>query len=69
MNIQYVNFLEKLKNFYADLSGKIYSTYKDKVENMYISPVSIYMALSLTIECSNNTTRQIIHQTIYKVKR
>ena len=57
---EYINFLNKLESFYADLSTKTYDAFKDETDNMCISPVSIYMALALTIECSNNNTRQEI---------
>ena len=47
-------FLEKLDIFSAKLTHEVY-----KVENgnYCISPVSIYMALSIAIECANNETR------------
>lgn len=57
---EYLNFLNKLKGFYSELTANTYSTFKDETDNMCISPVSIYMALALTIECANNTTRQEI---------
>ena len=56
----YINFINKLESFYAKLSANTYTTFKDETDNMCISPVSIYMALALTIECSDNNTRQEI---------
>ena len=53
----YINFINKLESFYAKLSANTYTTFKDETDNMCISPVSIYMALALTIECSDNNTR------------
>lgn len=56
-NEDYVAFLNKLETFYAKLSEELYLEYGLKYDNMCISPVSIYMALALTIECSNANTR------------
>ena len=56
----YINFINKLESFYAKLSANTYTAFKDETDNMCVSPVSIYMALALTIECSNNNTRQEI---------
>ena len=36
---EYINFLNKLESFYADLSTKTYDVFKDETDNMCISPV------------------------------
>ena len=47
-------FEEKIKTFSNRLSEKLYK----KSENNYvISPISIYMALAMAIECANDTTK------------
>ncbi len=56
----YVNFLNKLDDFYSELSEELYLAYGTKHENIAVSPVSIYMALALTIECANGETRNQI---------
>ncbi len=53
----YVTFLKKLDTFYASLSEELYNEYGKKYSNICVSPVSIYMALALTIECSAENTR------------
>ena len=53
----YVNFLKKLDKFYASLSEEIYLEFGEQYENIAISPVSIYMALALVIECADQNTR------------
>ena len=50
---------KKINKFNYDLLNKLYT--QDE-SNVAISPVSIYMALSLAAECANNDTRdEIIH--------
>lgn len=56
----YINYLNKLKTFYSTLSSDIYSEFGDDYSNICISPISIYMALSLVVECTNSNTRQEI---------
>lgn len=55
----FVEFLGKIDTFAAKLSDKIYhSKEKYKDMNYTVSPLSIYMALAMAIECSNSVTRQ-----------
>ena len=52
-------FLNKIDTFAAKLSAKIYHSkeqYKDM--NYAVSPLSIYMALAMAIDCANEITRQ-----------
>lgn len=51
------NFLEKLNMFSANLSEGIYEQYNEN-ENYIISPISIYMALAMCVEASNQNTRE-----------
>lgn len=53
----YVNFLNKLNNFQANLSEELYLEFGEKYENICVSPASIYMALALVTECANENTR------------
>lgn len=55
----FIEFLNKIDSFAAKLSAKIYH-YKEEYKNTNytVSPLSIYMALAMAIDCSNNTTRQ-----------
>lgn len=55
----YNEFKEKLVEFSAALTDKIYKEYGQN-ENIVISPISIYMALALACECANGETRQEI---------
>ena len=55
----YKEFLDKLDGFAAKLTYEIYSD-SDKENNMCISPVSVYMALALAIECAGGETRDEI---------
>ena len=50
-------FLLKLSSFSSKLSFE-YNDYFDVDDNFVISPISIYMALSMVVECANNDTRQ-----------
>ncbi len=54
---EYQAFLDKLDLFAAKLTNAVYAT-SDKGTNLAISPVSVYMALSLATECANGNTRQ-----------
>ena len=58
VNQGYLDFCTKLSTFSADLSGKYFKNGNKISENISISPLSIYMALSLATECTNNNTRQ-----------
>lgn len=49
-------FLEKLDAFAAKLTYEVYAD-SDKQTNVCISPVSVYMALALTVECTDGTSR------------
>ena len=55
----FIEFLNKIDSFAAKLSAKIYH-YKEEYKNTNytVSPLSIYVALAMAIDCSNNTTRQ-----------
>ena len=56
---KFLEFLGKIDTFAAKLSSKIYH-YKEQYQNMNytVSPLSIYMALAMAIDCSNEITRQ-----------
>lgn len=49
-------FRAKAENFAADFAAYAYDTRKDE-SNFAVSPVSVYMALSLAAECADGTTR------------
>ena len=53
------SFLDKLDLFAAKLTYELYSE-AEGYENLAISPVSVYMALALAVECSNGETRDEI---------
>ena len=55
----YKEFIDKLDRFAAKLTYEVYSD-SDKQSNICISPVSVYMALALSIECGNGETRDEI---------
>lgn len=55
----YKTFLGKIQSFYARLTDKLVAKYGQS-ENVVISPLSVYMALSLAIECAVGETRQEI---------
>ena len=55
----YMAFLEKLDAFAAKLTHEVYSD-SEKQTNLCISPVSVYMALALAVECTDGTTRDEI---------
>ena len=56
---EYKAFLEKLQTFASRLTDKVTAKYGQS-DNMVISPISVYMALSLACECSVGETRQEI---------
>ena len=53
----YINFLNKLNVFQANLSEELYLEFGTKYDNICVSPASIYMALALAVECSDLNTR------------
>lgn len=56
---EYKSFSDKVKDFSANLTSKIYNSLDKSVQqNDCISPVSIYMALAMAAECADNNTRQ-----------
>lgn len=55
----YKVFLDKLVAFSAELTDKICERYSES-ENVVISPLSVYMALSLACECATGETRKEI---------
>ena len=50
----YLTFKKKLENFSFQLTEALYQESKG---NFVVSPVSIYMALAMCVECSNNGTK------------
>ena len=54
---EYEIFLNKLSVFGADFTQKYYDYYEVD-NNLAVSPISLYMALSLAIECANGDTRE-----------
>ncbi|MBQ8293378.1 MAG: hypothetical protein IJX78_06255 [Bacilli bacterium] len=60
----YVNFKNKLDSFYAKFSEETYKYFGSNNTNLCVSPVSVYMALALTIECSSGETRNEILEAI-----
>ena len=57
MDNEYLVFLDKLELFAAKLTYEVYSD-SNKQTNVCISPLSVYMALALAIECTNGETRE-----------
>ena len=55
----YKSFLEKIQSFSARLTAEMTEKYGEN-DNFVISPISVYMALSLACECAANETRQEI---------
>lgn len=53
----YKDFKDALSSFSADLSDKFFESDDSENQNISISPLSIYMALSLAVECTSGTTR------------
>ncbi len=58
-DVGYQAFLSKVRIFSAKLTESYHKSYREEL-NTAISPLSLYMALSLTMECANNDTRQEI---------
>ncbi len=56
---EYKTFLAKLEGFSARLSEKLCAEF-GKEGNIVVSPISVYMALSLACECAEGETRQEI---------
>ena len=54
---EYQNFITKLEVFCAKLTSSIYKT-TNKDENLCVSPVSVYMALAMTIASSTGEAKQ-----------
>lgn len=54
----FVNFLNKLNVFQSSLSEELYIEFGSEYDNICVSPASIYMALALVVECSNENTRE-----------
>lgn len=52
----FIAFRDKVEEFSCRLAPSVYETY-NKDGNFAVSPVSVYMALSLAAECSNGETR------------
>ena len=52
----FLAFLDKLDAFAAKLTAEVYAD-SDKQTNVCISPVSVYMALALTVECTEGDSR------------
>ena len=57
---QYQLFSDKLNSFSSKLSADSVNLYNLGKENFSVSPLSLYMALALVVECSNGNTRQEI---------
>ena len=55
----YKSFENSVKNFAAEFAGYAYADYK-KQQNFAVSPISVYMALSLAAECASGDTRSEI---------
>ena len=60
MDSEYLEFLEKLNIFSNKISEAVYKQYASPIDNYAISPVSIYMALAMCVECSSSETREEI---------
>ncbi len=55
-NDGFVKFKDKTEQFAAKFAAAVYEGYKSE-ENFTVSPVSVFMALSLAAECANGDTR------------
>ncbi len=64
MEAGYLGFLTKLSGFSSELSAALYkklgAEQNMQDENICFSPVSVYMALALAVECSGGETREEI---------
>ncbi len=56
---QYVQFKAAVENFASQFAADAYADY-GKYDNFAVSPVSVYMALSLVAECTDGATRNEI---------
>lgn len=56
MNLNIEEFIDKLDIFSSKLTVSLYNN-SDKNTNICISPISVYMALSMAIECASGETR------------
>ena len=56
----YEAFVDKLAAFSARLTDAVVDRYGDNDDNIVISPVSVYMALALAVECTEGETRDEI---------
>lgn len=56
---EYKAFLLKLESFSSRLTEKLCAEYGEE-HNIVVSPISVYMALSLAVECSEGETRHEI---------
>ena len=54
------DFMDKTQGFGYSFIESFYNEYDDYSKNMAISPVSIYMALAMLAECSNDIAREEI---------
>lgn len=52
----FVNFRDKTEQFAAKFAAAVYDGYQSE-ENFTVSPISVFMALSLAAECANGDTR------------
>ncbi len=57
---EYRSFNSSLSEFSSALSAEIYAKYGNGNENLCLSPISVYMALALTVGCSEGETREEI---------
>lgn len=62
-NGEYQAFLEKITDFSTHLTESVCDEYGQN-ENAVISPISIYMALALAVECTTGETRQEILEAV-----
>ena len=60
----YGEFIDKLAVFSARLTDKVAGKWGGDDDNIVISPLSIYMALALAVECSAGDTRDEILATV-----
>ncbi len=56
----YLEFLSRLSSFSAKLSESLGKEYGRADSNLCVSPLSVYMALALAVECSEGETRDEI---------
>lgn len=56
----YEPFIDKLSAFSARLTDSVIDRYGEGDENIVVSPLSIYMALALAVECAEGETRDEI---------